>query len=49
MDGNDYAYAYGALYEYVRMFLAGDIDAGVLRRGAERLELGLIEKRSESS
>lgn len=44
MDGNDYAYAYGALSEYVRLFLSGDLDADELRRGSERVEFELITK-----
>lgn len=42
MDGNDYAYAYGALFEFVRLFLSGVIDADELRRGSERVEFNLI-------
>lgn len=45
MNGDDYAYAYGALFEYVRLFLSGVIDTDELRRGSDRVESDLIAKR----
>jgi hypothetical protein len=44
MAGSEYVFAYGALSELVRQFLAGRIDADELRRLSERIEFESITK-----